>query len=563
MSGYKPTRTFSANEGDYSVDNAGPDAIERDIDSLMAMFDPDATHPDGSPGGISPDNFDFDFMDPSMSSKIGSENIDGLTADQNVFSQLKAIVNVLLNHSNLTDSETLSHIGGKLDGNPMNAQGIVDQLLTMIKDRYTKSESDAYLTNKTNPLIKTLSYNPQTGVLKAMTEAGTETQVFDLNVEKIPAKIAIVEENDRILIRITNDDGTYTQSDVTDLLQQYIFAESNTIFPNVKKENDTTAVSFEVKNASIGLIHFKAEVLDQLNNSVSSAAASAQSALESKNAAAQSASVAENAKISANTNASAAASSANEAKTFRDNANASANSAMSYKNQAQKSATNAAVSEKNAELSEENAALSADLAEKAKDAILNMSVSAIGLSSGSQPTVTKMEKPDGSINLSFGLVKGDKGDTGVQGIQGPQGVKGETGATGPQGGIGPTGPQGVQGEAGPEGAVGAVGPKGDKGETGATGPQGAVGPKGETGSAGVQGKVGPVGPQGPQGERGPAGPVGPQGPQGERGINGVAVSSTGTYAFNVNENGELVLMYTGDEAPDFSINEDGELVLAI
>ena len=509
MSGYKPTRTFSANEGDYSVDNAGPDAIERDIDSLMAMFDPDATHPDGSPGGISPDNFDFDFMDPSMSSKIGSENIDGLTADQNVFSQLKAIVNVLLNHSNLTDSETLSHIGGKLDGNPMNAQGIVDQLLTMIKDRYTKSESDAYLTNKTNPLIKTLSYNPQTGVLKATTEAGTETQVFDLNVEKIPAKIAIVEENDRILIRITNDDGTYTQSDVTDLLQQYIFAESNTIFPNVKKENDTTAVSFEVKNASIGLIHFKAEVLDQLNNSVSSDAASAQSALESKNAAAQSASVAENAKISANTNASAAASSANEAKTFRDNANASANSAMSYKNQAQKSATNAAGSEKNAELSEENAALSADLAEKAKDAILNMSVSAIGLSSGSQPTVTKMEKPDGSINLSFGLVKGDKGDTGVQGIQGPQGVKGETGATGPQG------------------------------------------------------DVGPAGPQGPQGERGPAGPVGPQGPQGERGINGVAVSSTGTYAFNVNENGELVLMYTGDEAPDFSINEDGELVLAI
>ena len=61
MSGYKPTRTFSANEGDYSVDNAGPDAIERDIDSLMAMFDPDATHPDGSPGGISPDNFDFDL----------------------------------------------------------------------------------------------------------------------------------------------------------------------------------------------------------------------------------------------------------------------------------------------------------------------------------------------------------------------------------------------------------------------------------------------------------------------------------------------------------------------
>ena len=97
MSAYKPTRTFSANEGDYSVDKAGPDAIERDIDELMAMFDPDATHPDGSPGGIGTDNFDFDFMDPSMSGKIGSENIDGLTSDKNVFSQLKAIFeNILL-----------------------------------------------------------------------------------------------------------------------------------------------------------------------------------------------------------------------------------------------------------------------------------------------------------------------------------------------------------------------------------------------------------------------------------------------------------------------------------
>ena len=74
-------------------------------------------------------------------------------------------------------------------------------------------------------------------------------------------------------------------------------------------------------------------------------------------------------------------------------------------------------------------------------------------------------------------------------------------------------------------------------------------PKGETGSVGLRG------PAGPQGVEGPLGVPGP------RGINGVAVSSSGTYAFNVNEEGHLILNYTGDTAPDFSINEEGHLIL--
>lgn len=301
MSAYKPTRTFSANEGDYSVDKAGPDAIERDIDELMAMFDPNATHSDGSPGGISPENFDFDLMDPSM----------------------------------------LSNIGGKLDGNPMNAQTIVDQLLTMVKDRYTKSESDANLTNKTNPLIKTLSYDPNTGILKATTEAGAETQVFDLNVEKIPAKIAIVEENNRILIRITNDDGTYTQSDVTDLLQQYNFVEEDIIYPVVTKKNDTTTVSFRIKDASIGIAQFKSEVLEIINSSTSSAAASAQSALESKLSAEKSASDAESAKNAAMQSANAAGISADNANAFKEDAEKNAKAAGEYAKQVENAVTDA------------------------------------------------------------------------------------------------------------------------------------------------------------------------------------------------------------------------------
>lgn len=158
--------------------------------------------------------------------------------------------------------------------------------------------------------------------------------------------------------------------------------------------------------------------------------------------------------------------------------------------------------------------------------------------------------------------KGDKGDTGPQG---PKGDQGEVGPVGPQGPAGPQGQQGPQGEIGPQGEQGEMGPQGPLGPAGATGPQGNSGNTGPEGPQGIQGPMGPAGPQGPKGETGPAGPVGPQGPKGDKGdpgINGVVVEAQGTYAFDVNDEGHLILHYTGD-APDFSINDAGHLVLTI
>lgn len=66
-----------------------------------------------------------------------------------------------------------------------------------------------------------------------------------------------------------------------------------------------------------------------------------------------------------------------------------------------------------------------------------------------------------------------------------------------------------------------------------------------------------------QGETGPQGPQGIQGPAGPRGIDGVAVVADGYFAFNVNEQGHLILSYTGSEAPDVSIDENGHLIMKI
>lgn len=70
-------------------------------------------------------------------------------------------------------------------------------------------------------------------------------------------------------------------------------------------------------------------------------------------------------------------------------------------------------------------------------------------------------------------------------------------------------------------------------------------------------------PRGKQGEPGPQGQQGIQGPPGPQGPSGVAVAAEGQYAFNIDENGHLILYYTGDVAPDFEIGEDGHLYLNI
>ena len=69
-------------------------------------------------------------------------------------------------------------------------------------------------------------------------------------------------------------------------------------------------------------------------------------------------------------------------------------------------------------------------------------------------------------------------------------------------------------------------------------------------------------PQGKQGETGPKGEQGAQGPPGPQGISGVAVAADGQYAFNVNEDGDLILSYTGDTVPNMHI-DDGHLILTI
>lgn len=305
---YKPQRTFMGSEGEYSVDDRGPEALKQDLDNLMSMFDPTAVHPDGSVGGINRENLAFDLNGADMAGTIG----------------------------------------GKLDGVAMTVQQIADTLLNMVKDRYTKLESDAKLKEKTDPLLKSMSYDPATGVLKVTTESGVETQVFDLNIEKIPASISILREGNAVFIRIVNDDGTYTQSDVTDLLAQYSFIESVTLKPTISKNGANTSVKYEIKDASIKLAHLSSEVLSTITNAVEAAQLSASNANSSAVNAA-------NSKAAAELSESNAAASKTAASGYASKAEESSNRAANHENNAKSYAANASTAAASAE---ENAKLS-------------------------------------------------------------------------------------------------------------------------------------------------------------------------------------------------------------
>lgn len=113
------------------------------------------------------------------------------------------------------------------------------------------------------------------------------------------------------------------------------------------------------------------------------------------------------------------------------------------------------------------------------------------------------------------------------------------------------------------------GAKGERGDKGDKGEQGVKGDKGEQGIQGVQGIQGEIGPKGEkgdrgiQGEQGIQGEPGQQGEKGNDGINGVAVASSGFFAFNVTQDGMLQLTYTGEDEPDIELRDDGHLYLTL
>lgn len=192
----------------------------------------------------------------------------------------------------------------------------LDSIATDLESRYTKTETDAKISTETNDLIETIQYTKADGKFKITTKGGTSTTI-DTDLEKIPASFELIESDGKTYLRITNQDGSYTQTDVTSLLNVYTFNDSDTVdFTESTKYSVTAAV----KPNSITIDHLSLAAVSTLEGYVSAAAGSATAAAGS---------------------ATAAETSANNASAFNQSAKGYSESASASKDAAASSATSA------------------------------------------------------------------------------------------------------------------------------------------------------------------------------------------------------------------------------
>lgn len=119
----KPQKGFSADVGDYSLGIAGPDQLEKDLTALDRMFDPNATHENGSQGGIGSDNMQDDSVNDNA---IGDRAIDQNIAEpvsstgklSQILSWFAKIITGITGKSNWFDtpSATIESLVGDIQG---------------------------------------------------------------------------------------------------------------------------------------------------------------------------------------------------------------------------------------------------------------------------------------------------------------------------------------------------------------------------------------------------------------------------------------------------------------
>ena len=191
-----------------------------------------------------------------------------------------------------SDGMTAAELKARFDDIPKNMialgnfNNLVDNLVSLnldnivgdIDDRYTKELTEKRLSEETNSLIESITFDSTDGSFKITTKDGN-TKTIDTDLEKIPAKLTLETEGDVTYLVITNQDGSTTKTDVTKLLNVYTFTDGSTI---TFTENPQYKVTAEVAQNSIKKEHFSSEVTAYLEDLEASAKNSATAAAGSE-----------------------------------------------------------------------------------------------------------------------------------------------------------------------------------------------------------------------------------------------------------------------------------------
>ena len=146
----------------------------------------------------------------------------------------------------------------------------LDNIVTDLSNRYTKTETDELVEAETEDLVANVEINTTTGEITITKKDGTYTTI-DTAIEKVPATFEFVQdiENDKYYLKVTNVDGTYSQTEVTNLMNQYTFQNGDIITFSATKNGTTTTVTASVKGNSITFAQLATEVKNYWDTAVS------------------------------------------------------------------------------------------------------------------------------------------------------------------------------------------------------------------------------------------------------------------------------------------------------
>lgn len=249
---------------------------------------------------------------PVMSATELKETFDRACAD------IKEAFNGLVEQ--LASETAGEHIGANVESVATKTlQAVLTAFDEAIKDRYTKTEVDTFVSEGTNDLVSDFDINLSTGVITVTKKDGT-VETYDTALEKVPAKFEIVEESEVFYLKITNTDGTSTKVNVNTLFNEYLFTNSDEISFEVTNDGNSKKVVAKLRDNSIGITKLSLDVVSQLEGYVQSASSSANLASNSATSASNSASSASASANTATQKASEASTSATNAKTSETNA---------------------------------------------------------------------------------------------------------------------------------------------------------------------------------------------------------------------------------------------------
>jgi hypothetical protein len=181
---------------------------------------------------------------------------------------------------------------------------IADQLLLLSNKLLEKVDSSVYESGY-NSLIKDVSFNSTNGVFTFTRGDGSQFE-YDTDIEKIPVKAEIVEEDDSFYIVLTNEDGSTSRTDVANILRRIVIQNSNTISAFSSKSNNTDTYTLEINEGSIEKKHFAddfTKLFDEAVTSVSANAVAAKTSEDNAKQYAESANDSKNAAVNSELNA--------------------------------------------------------------------------------------------------------------------------------------------------------------------------------------------------------------------------------------------------------------------